>query len=605
LALGGSALFRPSPEGFSGLFPVLQQGPKGETTVAVRIVSILILCVALAPRLSAQPKDPVFRSGVTLVEVPVLARDHSGKPIANLRQSDFRVWIDGQPRAVDLFTAPITQKMEQEASAHLPSGVYSNAPELNRDSRGLIVVVVDSLNTCVTDQMQLKRQLVQFLRSTPQRTRIALYSVGMQVRILHDFTEDPENLVRRLQRLEVPTAETVVQDPVDQQEATIRDGRIDTFRQSDRLEQQLRGWLDDRRALSDEAMYVARIENSFGALEAIVRRMAPLPGQKSLIWLSGGFQEIIGQPDLGQRLNNPNRRTENLASMPDEIFDVRARFQNLLRAATQAGVAVYPMDSRGLTPSADIGPAICDGIHAGVKLQNQQPLQEAATVTGGRLIANTNDISGSLTEVLRDIGSVYTLGVYLPVAEEGVPDRRKRQRRRDNKVAEVKALSLRIEAAVPDVSLDYRNQVYPGATLPPNPSDTLEQALRSPVDSTGLVFLGGLIPDNQPSGKQTIQLIIPVAQIVFQQEGQRFLSTVRLGVLAKAADGKALNGEFITLRATLTSEQMEQARQTGLILRHAVSLPKGTSAIRVAIREPRWGLLGSLNIPVGSAAPQR
>jgi VWFA-related protein len=542
---------------------------------------------------------------VTLVEVPVLARDHSGKPIANLRQSDFRVWIDGQPRAVDLFTAPITQKMEQEASAHLPSGVYSNAPELNRDSRGLIVVVVDSLNTCVTDQMQLKRQLVQFLRSTPQRTRIALYSVGMQVRILHDFTEDPENLVRRLQRLEVPTAETVVQDPVDQQEATIRDGRIDTFRQSDRLEQQLRGWLDDRRALSDEAMYVARIENSFGALEAIVRRMAPLPGQKSLIWLSGGFQEIIGQPDLGQRLNNPNRRTENLASMPDEIFDVRARFQNLLRAATQAGVAVYPMDSRGLTPSADIGPAICDGIHAGVKLQNQQPLQEAATVTGGRLIANTNDISGSLTEVLRDIGSVYTLGVYLPVAEEGVPDRRKRQRRRDNKVAEVKALSLRIEAAVPDVSLDYRNQVYPGATLPPNPSDTLEQALRSPVDSTGLVFLGGLIPDNQPSGKQTIQLIIPVAQIVFQQEGQRFLSTVRLGVLAKAADGKALNGEFITLRATLTSEQMEQARQTGLILRHAVSLPKGTSAIRVAIREPRWGLLGSLNIPVGSAAPQR
>lgn len=78
------------------------------------------------------------------------------------------------------------------------------------------------------------------------------------------------------------------------------------------------------------------------------------------------------------------------------------------------------------------------------------------------------------------------------------------------------------------------------------------------------------------------------------------MGEVRLGVLARAANGKTLSGEYTTLRATLTSEHMEQARQSGLVLRHAVSVSKGASTMRVALQEPRWGLLGSLNIPMGS-----
>lgn len=533
-----------------------------------------------------QGADPTFRTGVHLVDLAVSVRDADGKLVTDLDASDFQLLEDGKGRSIDLFTVPVTPATREEAAQSLPPGVYSNAPELNRDSRGIVMVLIDSLNTCVPDQMQAKRQIVDFLRNLPPNQRLALYSVGMQFQVLHDFTSDPELLIARLNRTTLGPADVSPTEASDGSGAQLLDGRHDTFRQAPLAEQQLRAWLDQQRTLNNNAQHDQRVRTSINALEGIAQSVANLPGKKTLLWLSGGFQELLGQPDL-----TPTRGRTRLANRVDELFNSAEAFQKALAAANRAGLAIYTVDSRGVSPQGDISPAVCDGIHAGVKLANQQVLREAASATGGRAYMNSNDITGALREAFEDIDNTYTLGFY--VGENDTPARRGRQ--------QVAARKLEVRVRRPGLQVAHRRNFLPGESAARGAQqDSARQALTSPVDSSALVFLAALLPSESASGPRMLQAVVATSQLQFEEGKDSFRTVVRLMLAPRTADGKLMSARSHTLRATLNTQQMEQARKTGLVLRQEVELPSKAVALRVVVTEPAFGLVGSLTLPVAA-----
>ncbi|MCW5965799.1 MAG: VWA domain-containing protein [Bryobacterales bacterium] len=549
----------------------------------VRSASVLSAWL-IAVACCAQDATPTFRTGVQLVDLAVSVRDGNGKLVRDLNASDFRLREDGEERRIDLFTAPVSSASREEATQHLPPGVYSNAPELNRDSRGIVMVLIDSLNTCIPDQMQAKRQIVDFLRDLPPNQRLALYSVGMQFQVLHDFTSDPELLIARLNRTGLGPADVAATEASDGSGAQLLDGRHDTFRQAPLAEQELRAWFDQQRTLNNNAQHDIRVRSSINALEGIAQSVAHLPGKKTLLWLSGGFQELLGQPDL-----TPTRGRVQVANRTDELFNSAEAFQKALAAANRAGLTIYTVDSRGVAPQGDISPAVCDGIHAGVKLANQQVLREAAVATGGRAFVNSNDLRGALREAFEDIESTYTLGFY--VGDGEAPRRRGRQQDAARRVeVSVRRPGLRVA--------HRRSYTAEGSRARGSSQDAARQALSSPVDSTGLVFLAALMPAESASGARVVQTVIPTAQLQFEERNGSFSTVVRMMVAPRAADGKPSTARSHTLRATLNEQQMEQARQTGLVLRQEVSLPANAIGLRVVLTEPALGLMGSLTLPV-------
>ncbi len=537
----------------------------------------------------AQDANPTFRGGVQLVDLAVSVRDANGKLAKGLTAADFQLFENGKQRRIDLFTAPVNPDSSHEASQSLPQGVYSNAPELNRDSRGIVMVLIDSLNTCIPDQMQAKRQIADFLRNLPPNQRLALYSVGMQFQVLHDFTSDPELLIARLNRTTLGTADVTPTEASDSTGAMLLDGRHDTFRQAPLAEQQIRAWFDQHRALANIAQHDTRVRNSISAIEGIAQSVAAFPGKKTLLWLSGGFQEVLGQADLtptrGGRLQPTNRT--------DEIFNSAEAFQKALDAANRAGLTIYTIDSRGVAPQGDISPAVCDGIHAGVKLANQQVLREAASATGGRAYVNSNDLTGALAQAFEDIDGTYTLSFY--VEDSDTTGGRRRSQPAANKL-EVRMLRDGLRA-----SHRRSYSTMAGATQRAG-DDPARRALNSPVDSTGLVFLAALLPPQPNNAQRLLQVVVPASQLQFEQSNSGFRTVVRMLLAPRAADGKALPAQSHTLRATLTPQQMDQARQTGLVLRQELSLPSNAAGLRVVLAEPAFGLVGSLTIPVATTA---
>jgi VWFA-related protein len=532
----------------------------------------------------AQDAAPTFRTGVQLVDVAVSVRDAQGKPVTDLQAADFALLEDGKPRAIDLFTAPVSVASREAAGQDLPPGVYTNAPEVNRDSRGVVIVLIDSLNTCIPDQQQAKRQIVEFLRNLPPNQRLALYSVGMQFQVLHDFTSDPELLITRLNRTTLGTSDVAPTEASDGSGAQLLDGRHDTFRQAPLAEQQIRAWFDQHRTLTNIAQHDTRVRNSISAIEGIAQSVTKLPGKKTLLWLSGGFQEVLGQADL-----TPVRGRVQAANRTDEIFNSAEAFQKALDAANRAGLTIYTIDSRGVAPQGDISPAVCDGIHAGVKLANQQVLREAATATGGRAFMNNNDLTGAMEEAFAEINSTYTLGFYVA---EGQAAGGRRQAASSTRKLEVRVLRDSLRAS-------YRRDYFvPAAAEAKGAMDPARAALTSPVDSTGLVFMAGLLPAQSASVSRMLQAVVPTSQLEFEERNGSFRCVVRLLLAPRSPDGKALPAQAHTLRATLTADQMQQARQTGLVLRHEVALPTDAIALRVVLAEPAKGLVGSLTLPI-------
>ena len=162
---------------------------------------LALLCLPLcgsgsgqtAPASSAQVTT--IRTSSDLVVVDVVASDSQQNPVHKLTAADFTVLEDGKPQTVKVFEEHQTQPSPAALppAPKLDPGIFTNfsvAPV----NGALNILLLDKLNTPMDAQSVVRDQVLKFLKEVHPGTRIAIFSLTTQLKLLQGFTTNPEIL---------------------------------------------------------------------------------------------------------------------------------------------------------------------------------------------------------------------------------------------------------------------------------------------------------------------------------------------------------------------------------------------------------------------------
>jgi len=176
------------------------------------------------------------------------------------------------------------------------------------------------------------------------------------------------------------------------------------------------------RALFDAFCKAMNTAGTLGALEYVLRGIEALPGRKSVVFVSEGF-------DLGIR--------------DAKVSRTWSAFTRVMDRANRAGVVVYTLDARGLqtggltaednpqtplmsmpgstgTDGGLIGQTVANAGRGRVRdlLDSQDSLVYLAQQTGGFAVLNSNALSAGMDRVIDDTRGYYLIGFDTSIAPD-------------------------------------------------------------------------------------------------------------------------------------------------------------------------------------------
>lgn len=359
--------------------------------------------------LSSHDTAPTFKVRVNLVLVRVVVRDRQGHAVPNLQKADFELFDNRKRQAISLFTTE-TPGSRLPSTADAPGPADAAAPSAAAlaalPQRFVSIVFDDQHMDSMADAMFVRNAAGKFLDSLAPSDRAGIFSTSGQ--FSQDFTNDHGLLRAVLVRIlpRAPTMGTHDCPDISYYQADLiqnkRDLQALAVATEDAVQCAFNGDETQRTAAQGMAIGMAgavlgREDGStdyvYRHLEDQMRRLAAMPGQRIMVFVSPGFIP---------------------STLESEAYD-------LVDRATKANIVINTIDERGLyTPDmGDIGdsyraPAQTAGYKASyataAQLAQQDVLAQFADGTGGTFFHNRNDLDEGLREAAAAPSITYLLG---------------------------------------------------------------------------------------------------------------------------------------------------------------------------------------------------
>jgi VWFA-related protein len=556
---------------------------------------------------------PVIRTYSNIVVIDVVVTDSQGNPVKNLPASAFTLTEDKKPQMLRHFEehdAP-ADGTRVAAPPPLPPGLFSNRPPAPENGP-MNVLLLDYLNTPLMVQPHMHDQLVEYLNKAPAGTRIAIFGLSNRLYMLQGFTADMGVLKAALSFKKGPSpVSNLLRDPV--QGGSMNDTTLSSNLSGDPNLEAASDAVKRFEAVRTSDYERLQAQATLAAFDQLARYLVAIPGRKNVLWFSAGFPLDV-QPDV----NSPTAGGIAAVSNDDEI----RKTDNLL---TQAQVAVYPIDSRGVTSFMNpIDGTGTDSLMDMAKDESNHHLamEAMAEDTGGKAFYNTNDLTKVISSAVSNGSNYYTL-TYSPT----------------NKVWDERFRAIKITVDQPRVKLAYREGYY---AIDPNNKNRVAiqgaaMALVQPTTMATAMLHGGpeeseilfkvrirpsdsapgavILQSNQSNPDPKVKIegpfkaygvdLVPDSKSVSCNQGTDGNRHCALEVwtFVYNGDGEKLITASNRLHTVLTADQYAKLLSGGMAFHQEISVPvKGRYFLRTAIHDLNSDRVGAVEVPVTQVA---
>jgi len=339
---------------------------------------ILLALLGMAAGPADDDKPPTFPAETRVVVLDIVATGRDGRPLDDLRPDELQVLENGRPCEIRSFrlirATPSSERSSRDAPdeevAASPSSASPPlvAPPLRTN---LIVLFFDRLT--ISSGPLARQGALDFLaRNFSKDTRFAVFS-GVRRQFVMPFTNDL---------------------------ADVRNG----------VEAATFGSTPSEAALESSAPQIAEDLDTIYAIEGVARALEGIQGRKTILYFAEGWQFSL---------------------------KVRPEYEEAISAATRANVTVHTFDARGLAYGKVVAATPLDRVLESLSAEHRggpfggsmtpvtddrgtpaerlagPNLEELAEDTGGRAIANANDLRAGLADISEELRHYYEL-VYAP-----------------------------------------------------------------------------------------------------------------------------------------------------------------------------------------------
>jgi len=513
-----------------------------------------------------QTPEPVIRVTTRLVTVNVVVRSKDG-PVTNLTARDFELLDRGKPQKIAFFSMTSFQPVPPAAQQRAKN-VFTNRGEAQSEApAAATVILVDGLNTELADQAYAREHIRRFLSGLNPSGRIAIYTLGRRLSVLHDFSGDRDHLAKIAARFRGEIAGEFMMPESDLGVIQMLD-KLKTMENADKNEIVYREGL--------------RVQKTIAALEAIANHLAKLPGRKNLIWISGsfpiypGFQVVTGPYETSRQ----------------KSFTVEVA--RAVRLFNEVNMAIYPVDVRGVFSTvrykAD-GPRGARALRLEAPASpfhpdNRDAMRMLADGTGGVLFKDTNDLAKALRQAIDDAQVNYTLGFYPDV-----------------EMLDGKYHELRVKVARKGLAVRHRQGYLAVKDIAPGAEERqamLRDTLWSPLEASAIEIVARLDADH---GAFNLSLAVNPETFTLEQKGDQWVGGLDVYVAQCDTQGKELETTRDSIDLNLTADRYAARLENWLVMTRSVRPKPETILLKVIVQDRLTGALGSVHIPLSRHTP--
>lgn len=540
------------------------------------VLAALALQAVSAQEPPAEPRQPALSEEVhvRLVQTPILAIDRKGRPITDVTAEEIRIQDRGRRREV-AFLDPLVRSEPGEPLPKTllfldaPGAVGNPVAESAADEPRYMAIVVDVENDPALRREEAARDAVRFVheRVTPA-SHVAVFSyTGVIEQELLFASGDVERVAAAVTQAFGRTGRPKVdlrarvRDLVREMEDCVTDsGAFVATGNQQCMRDSALSYADQLRPAAQEYL---------DALEGLIRMMGGLRGRKVIYALSHGVS-MDPTAEIAEAMRAVLGPTEQVADMINYLGfseGARTEMDRLMELALREGVVFHFID-RTPPPTTDHGASQAHGYQPGTRpalaahTAAQDDLEEIATSTGGRFIAET-DVFEGLNEALDLESGTYILGYYV---DEFLTPRQLRK--------------VSIDCTRKGVKLTYRRGYYDVS-----PHD----------DVSGKVFVGEVAPAKSRRSAELglagysfvpFQIVADPTGIRYETAGELAVANLTLHVQIQDAAGRVVADGFRFLAHSYPLDVWQSGKIEPVRINGWAELPAGTYQLIALLRNP-------------------